>query len=110
MNESLLFEKDKAVAILTINDAPYNRMSLDFMDALEERVSKISNDDSIRSVVLTSAGLDNFSVGMNLKQFSEGVETKGSSDALFDQRLKVIDSIETMQKPWVVTMLSLIHI
>ena len=104
MDESLLFETDKAVAILTINDAPYNRMSLDFMDALEERVSKISNDDSIRSVVLTSAGLDNFSVGMNLKQFSEGVERKGSSDALFDQRLKVIDSIETMQKPWVATM------
>ena len=104
MEESLIFEIDDAVAILTINDAPYNRMSLGFMDALEEMVTKIEEDDSIRAVVLTAAGLDNFSVGMNLKQFSEGVEKKGSSDALFDQRLKVIAAIETMQKPWIVTM------
>ena len=104
MVENLIFEIDDAVAILTINDAPYNRMSLDFMDSLEEMVIKIGKDDSIRAVVLTANGLDNFSVGMNLKQFSEGVEKKGSSDALFDQRLKVIAAIETMQKPWIVTM------
>jgi enoyl-CoA hydratase len=104
MEESLILEIDDAVAILTINDAPYNRMSLSFMDALEEMVTKIEKDDSIRAVVLTANGLDNFSVGMNLKQFSEGVEKKGSSDALFDQRLKVIAAIETMQKPWIVTM------
>jgi enoyl-CoA hydratase len=104
MKESLIYKKDDAVAILTINDAPYNRMSLDFMDSLEEMVTKIEKDDSIRAVVLTAEGLDNFSVGMNLKQFSEGVRRKGSSDALFDQRLKVIRAIETMQKPWIVTM------
>jgi len=104
MKESLILEIDDAVAIITINDAPYNRMSLDFMDTLEEIVSQIEKDNSIRAVVLTADGLDNFSVGMNLKQFSEGVERKGSSDALFDQRLKVIAAIETMQKPWIATM------
>ena len=104
MNRSLILEIDDAVAIITINDAPYNRMSLDFMDSLEETVTKIEKDDSIRAVVLTADGLDNFSVGMNLKQFSEGVARKGSSDALFDQRLKIIAAIETMKKPWIVTM------
>ena len=34
MNESLLIETDEAVAILTINDAPYNPKSLDLMDDL----------------------------------------------------------------------------
>ena len=104
MNRSLILEIDDAVAIITINDAPYNRMSLDFMDSLEETVTKIKKDDSIRAVVLTADGLDNFSVGMNLKQFSEGVARKGSSDALFDQRLKIIAAIETMKKPWIATM------
>ena len=104
MDKSLLFEVNNAVAVLTINDAPYNRMSLDFMDALEETVDEIAKDDAIRAVVLTAAELDNFSVGMNLKQFQEGIERKGSSDALFDQRLKVIDAIERMRKPWIVTM------
>ena len=104
MKESLILEIDDAVAIITINDAPYNRMSLDFMDTLEAIVSQIKKDNSIRAVVLTADGLDNFSVGMNLKQFSEGVERKGSADALFDQRLKVIASIEAMEKPWIATM------
>ena len=104
MDKSLIYENEGAVAILTIDDAPYNRMTLDFMDALEDKVAQIAEDDSIRSVVLTATGLDNFSVGMNLKQFSEGIERKGSSDALFDQRLKVIGAIETMPKPWIVTM------
>jgi len=104
MKESLILEIDDAVAIITINDAPYNRMSLDFMDSLEEIVSQIKKDNSIRAVVLTADGLDNFSVGMNLKQFSEGIERKGSADALFDQRLKVIASIEAMEKPWIATM------
>ena len=104
MNESLLFDVDKAVAILTINDEPYNRMSLDFMDQLESAVKEIASNKDIRAVVLTSAGLENFSVGMNLKQFPEGVEKMGSADALFDQRLKVISEIENMNKPWIVTM------
>ncbi len=78
MKESLILEIDDAVAIITINDAPYNRMSLDFMDTLEEIVSQIKKDNSIRAVVLTADGLDNFSVGMNLKQFSEGVDSLGN--------------------------------
>ena len=104
MSEILLYETKEAVAILTINDAPYNRMSLDFMDQLEDMVNKISVDSSIRAVVLTASGLDNFSVGMNLKQLPEGIERKGSRDALFDQRLSVIEKIENMNKPWVVTL------
>ena len=104
MKESLILEIDDSVAIITINDAPYNRMSLNFMDTLEGVVSQIEKDNSIRAAVLTAEGLDNFSVGMNLKQFSEGVERKGSADALFDQRLKVIAAIETMQKPGIATM------
>lgn len=104
MSEILLYETKEAVAILTINDAPYNRMSLDFMDQLEDTVNKISVDPSIRAVVLTASGLDNFSVGMNLKQLPEGVERKGSRDALFDQRLSVIEKIENMNKPWIVTL------
>tara|TARA_Y100000389_G_scaffold167871_1_gene173263 strand:+ start:1668 stop:1823 length:156 start_codon:yes stop_codon:yes gene_type:complete len=45
MEESLIFEIDDAVAILTINDAPYIHMFLDFMDSLEEMVIKIEEDD-----------------------------------------------------------------
>ncbi len=104
MSDSLLFEVAGAVATLTINDAPYNRMSLEFMDEMEARVTAIAADSTIRAVVLTGAGLDNFSVGMNLKQLPEGIARLGSPEAVFDQRLRVIAAIENMGKPWIATL------
>ncbi len=104
MPEPLLLERQGAVAIIAINDPPYNRMSLEFIDQLEVLVGEIAADHTIRAVVLTGQGLDNFSVGMNLKQLAAGIERKGGDDALFDQRLRVIRAIETMGKPWVATL------
>ncbi len=104
MPEPLLLERQDAVAIISINDAPYNRMSLEFIDRLEVIVDELAGDHSVRAVVLTGEGQDNFSVGMNLKQLPAGIERMGSPDALFDQRLRVINAIETMGKPWIATL------
>ena len=104
MTTPLFFTRQDAVGIISINDAPYNRMTLDFIDQLEELVNEIGTDDEIRAVVLTGEGTDNFSVGMNLKQLPEGIERAGGPDGLFDQRLRVIAAIENMGKPWVVTL------
>jgi enoyl-CoA hydratase len=79
-------------------------MSAEFVDALEGQVSRISTDASIRAIVLTAEGLDNFSVGMNLKQLPEAIQRMGSANAVFDQRLRVIRAIETMGKPWIATL------
>jgi len=104
MSEPLLYQREDAIVVLSINDAPYNRMSLEFMDALEVLVDEIARDDAIRAVVITGEGFDNFSVGMNLKQLPEGIKQKGSADAVFDQRLSVISKIENMGKPWIATL------
>ena len=82
MSESLLVEHLGAVAKLTLNDPPFNRMSLNFMDELEQQVIEISSNAEIRAVLLTSAGEENFSVGMNLKQLPEGIERMGSAAAV----------------------------
>ncbi len=97
----LLTEIRGAVMIVTINDAPWNRMSAAFMDELEALVGTIAQDESIRAVVLTGAGDKNFSVGMNLKEIGTAVQAKGGQDAFFDQRWNVISAIENMGKPWV---------
>ncbi len=104
MNKPLILHRQDAIAIVSINDAPYNRMTLEFIDQLEELVTELADDRSVRAIVLTAEGLDNFSVGMNLKQLPEGIEKKGSPEALFDQRRRVIRAIETMGKPWVATL------
>lgn len=102
--DPILVTNAGAVRVLSINDAPMNRMSLDFMDTLERHVAEIAADHSVRAAVLTAEGLANFSVGMNLKQLPEGIARMGSAEAVFDQRLRVIRSIETMGKPWVATL------
>ena len=53
----LFIEKDDAVTTITINDAPWNRMSLEFMDALEALVEKLAADTSVRAVVIQGNGV-----------------------------------------------------
>ena len=92
------------VATLSNNDAPYNRMTLEYMDELERQVPELGADSSVRALVFTSEGEDHFSVGMNLKQLPEGIERKGSLEAVLDQRLRVLDLIENLGKPSIATL------
>jgi enoyl-CoA hydratase len=74
------------------------------MDELERVVPELGLDDSVRAIVFTGEGTDHFSVGMNLKQFAEGIERKGSMDAVLDQRLRVLNLIENLGKPSIATL------
>jgi len=100
----LIATTEGPVTILSINDAPINRMSLEFMDALEGKVIEIAQDNSVRAVVMTAEGDVNFSVGMHLKQMATGTENRGGFQVVLDQRLRVLSLIENMGKPWVATL------
>jgi len=102
--EPLLVERDGAVATLINNDAPRNRMSLEYMDALEEQIEALGKEPTVRAIVITAAGDEHFSVGMNLKQLPEGIKKLGSPDAVFDQRLRVLAAIENLEKPVIATL------
>lgn len=104
MPDSCLLERSAAVAVVTINDPPHNRMSFEFMDELEALVGRIAADGSIRAVVLTASGDQNFSVGMNLKELLPSIGNPQRIDAILDQRLRVLAAIEDMGKPWVATL------
>lgn len=101
---SLIYERRAAVAVVTINDPPHNRMSFAFMNELESLVDDIAADSGVRSVVITAAGEENFSVGMNLKQLAPLLGDRGRVDEILDQRLRVLSAIENMGKPWVATL------
>ena len=100
----LLIERDGGVATFIINDEPINRMSLEFMDELEVRLGEVGADRSVRALVFRGAGDRNFSVGMDLKQLPEGIKRKGSIEAVFDQRLRVLAAIEKLEKPAIAVM------
>ncbi len=96
---AILIEQHGAVETISINDAPRNRMSLEFMDALEQEVKRLAGDSTVRAVVIRGAGEDNFSVGMDLRQLPVGISKMGSAEAVFDQRLRVLAAIENLNKP-----------
>jgi enoyl-CoA hydratase/carnithine racemase len=96
---ALILERDGPVAIIINNDAPMNRMTLEFIDALETTVTQLAQDKSVRAIIIRGAGEQHFSVGMNLKQLGVGIERKGGIDALLDQRLRVLAAIENLEKP-----------
>ena len=100
----ILTKRDDGVAIVSTNDDPLNRMTLEYVDMFGEVVDDIAADDSIRAFVVTAEGTTNFSVGMHLKQLPEGIAAAGSIDAFFDERLDLIHRIETMGKPSVATL------
>ncbi len=102
--EPLLIERDGGVLSLINNDAPINRMSFEYMDALEEAVNAAADDPEVRSIVFTAAGDRNFSVGMDLKQLQSGAAARGGFEAVLDQRLRVLAAIENMRKPSIATL------
>jgi enoyl-CoA hydratase len=101
---ALRVEREDGVMVLCNTDAPWNRMSFAYMDALEGAVSEASSDPKIRALVFTADGQDNFSVGMNLKQLVREGDSRGGLDAVLDQRRRVLGMIEDMLKPTIVTL------
>ena len=101
---ALLVERKGAIATLINNDPPRNRMSLAYMDELEEQIALLGADTSVRAIVLTGSGDEHFSVGMDLKELPEGAKRMGSIEAVFDQRLRVLAAIENLEKPVIALM------
>ena len=104
MTDPYIYTVRNHVATFSINDAPYNLMSLDYIDRLEAQLPAVLADDQVRALVFTGEGLDHFSAGMNLKQIPEGMQRAGSAEAFFGQRHRVLDMIERGGKPAIATL------
>ncbi len=104
MADPYLYSVTNNVATFSINDAPWNLMSLEYVDRLEEQLPEVLADDQVRAMVFTGEGLDHFSAGMNLKQIPNGIKRAGSPEAFFGQRHRVLEMIETGGTPAIATL------
>jgi len=100
----LLIVRDGGVMSFIINDAPWNRMGFAYMDALEAAIEEAAADPTVCALLFTAEGEDNFSVGMDLKQMLAEGERRGGWNAVLDQRMRVLNRIESIEKPSVATM------
>jgi enoyl-CoA hydratase/carnithine racemase len=105
MNQNpLRVDRQGAVVVLENQDPPRNRMTFEYMDALEQAIVDLRADRSVRAVVITAAGEEHFSVGMDLKQLMSGAEARGGFEAVLDQRLRVLSMVEQLDKPVIATL------
>ena len=79
-------------------------MTFEFMDELEAAIVGLREDRDARAVVITAAGEEHFSVGMDLKQLVGGAGARGGFEAVLDQRLRVLTMIEQLDKPVIATL------
>jgi len=103
-SSALGIERQDQVVVLENRDAPRNRMTFEYMDALEGALVAIRRDRTVRAVVITAAGEENFSVGMDLKQLLARAEERGGFEAVLDQRLRVLGMIEQLDRPVIATL------
>lgn len=76
MDQSLLFELDGAVAILTLNrPAEGNAMTPEMLVGLEEAWARIEADAEIRVAIITGAGERHFCTGASVSKLEVGVGT-----------------------------------
>lgn len=104
MENALRIERRGGVVILENQDPPRNRMTFEYMDELEHAVIALRDDRDVRAIVITAAGDEHFSVGMDLKQLMTGAQARGGFEAVLDQRLRVLSLIEQLDKPVIATM------
>ena len=101
---ALRVERRGHVAIIENDAAPWNRMTFEFMDELETAIADLGSDERIRAIVISAAGDQHFSVGMDLKQLVSSASERGGVQAVLDQRRRVLGAIERLPKPVIATM------
>ncbi len=68
----LIVEHLGKTAILTLTNPPVNALTVQILNALEEKLNELNQDAHVRAVVLTGAGDQFFSAGADLNQFHDG--------------------------------------
>ena len=99
-DDSLLVERDGAVATLTLNRPEQrNAISYDMWLRLPALFAELEADDAVRAVVLTGAGEKAFSAGADIKDFEETRSTPGRARNYRDAVHAACDALDALSKP-----------
>src|SRR4249919_2228717 len=96
--DSLLIERDAAVAIITINRPKVlNALNNSTLDDLRRAALELKRDDAVRAIVITGSGDKSFVAGADINEFLAQSPASGREHALAGQH--VLDLIENLGKP-----------
>src|SRR6188768_1517420 len=98
MFDNLLFAREGAVALLTLNrPQSLNALNTLLLDELRQAILQARDDSSVRAVIITGAGSRAFAAGADLKELSSLSPVAMQAYAQAGQR--VFDLIEQLGKP-----------
>ncbi|MCL4424282.1 MAG: enoyl-CoA hydratase-related protein [Firmicutes bacterium] len=93
----LMTQREKRLAIITVNRPPVNALSLETLEELAQALEELRSDDGVKVLIITGAGPKAFIAGADITQFAQG-------DAATVQRYirrgqEVFRQVETYPKP-----------
>lgn len=94
----VLYEKQKEIARIKLNNPPLNTIDMETLKKLDETISMIEGDEEIRVVIVEGEGKA-FSAGANLKMFMEANIGKAYEISRYGQ--KVMQKIRNSQKIYI---------
>src|SRR6187551_872053 len=98
MFDNLLFAREGAVALLTLNrPQSLNALNAPLLDELRQAILQIRDDSSLRAVIITGAGSRAFAAGADLKELS--VLSPMAMQAYAQTGQRVFDLVEHLGKP-----------
>jgi enoyl-CoA hydratase/carnithine racemase len=93
--ETVLFDRQESFVVLTLNRPPANAISEQLMLDLNDALSSVERDDSVRAVILTGSGDKIFCAGADLGSAFSG----GNVDVFIRFGNSVLRKIERFPKP-----------
>ena len=98
MFENLLLAREAAVAVVTINRPQVlNALNVPTLDDLRRAIADLTDDDSVRAVIVTGAGEKAFVAGADISELAGQRPSESRDHARRGQH--VFDLIERMGKP-----------
>ncbi len=100
VEDTILFERDDAVAIITLNrPKALNALTVEMLETLNRLVDEISSDSGIRAVVLASAGEKAFCVGADLKGRAQEYDEDAAEDPMGALIRGLFKNLENLSRP-----------
>ena len=99
MEQAVIYEIKDSVATITLNRPDrYNAVNQDLVNGISDSLNKASNDQNVRSVVLTGSG-KGFCAGADMSVFAQKVTPEQRRDYLIDQYQPLMGKFFDLKKP-----------
>ncbi|MDV2683103.1 enoyl-CoA hydratase [Alkalihalophilus lindianensis] len=98
MSSKVEVQKEKGIAVITINNPPLNVMDKDVINGLRQTFQQLNDDSETVVVILTGAGEKAFMAGADIKEFPQLMDHPNMKEPVMETHA-VLNQIDFFEKP-----------